>query len=159
PFRTAYHVAWERGAPWVFPIGPLHTLRDISQNLIHLNFWLLGWPLSLAFVPFFRREGRTWALAAMPALELIGYALPAIPTVAAVGPVYYAESIVPLLVLTASAMEELAARARARLDRRTVRTLVLWPATAVLAALLVFVPVHVRSLRLMATIAGLPYAV
>jgi hypothetical protein len=159
PFRTAYHVAWERGAPWIFPVGPLHSLREISQNLVQLNFWLLGWPLSLAFVPFFRRDGRTWALAAMPIAELVGYAIPAIPTVAAVGPVYYAESIVPLAVLSASGIEQAAAWARERLDRRWARALVLWPAIAALAAAVIFVPAHVRSLRLMSTIARLPYAV
>jgi len=159
PFRTAYHVAWARGAQWIFPVGPEHSVREISQNLVQLNFWLLGWPLSLAFVPFFRREGRSWALAAMPIAELVGYAIPAIPTVAAVGPVYYAESIVPLAVLSASGLEQAAAWARPHLDRRAVRALVLWPVAAVLAAALIFVPVHVRSLRQMSNVARLPYAV
>ena len=159
PFRTAYHVAWARGAQWIFPVGPEHSVREISQNLVQLNFWLLGWPLSLAFVPLFRRDGRSWALAAMPAAELVGYAIPAIPTVAAVGPVYYAEAIVPLLVLTASGLEEAARRARAHLDRRAVRALVLWPVVASLAAVVIFTPVYVRSLRQMSAVARMPYAI
>src|SRR5262245_21161885 len=113
--RTGYHAYWDQGHKWIFPFGPAYTIREISTNLAQLNFWLLGWPVSLAFVPFFARNGRAWALAAVPIIALIWYGIVGVPTVAAVGPVYYAETIVPLVILTASGLERVIALARARL--------------------------------------------
>ena len=158
-FRTAYHVAWAEGVPWMFPVGPRYTLREISQNLMQLDFWLLGWPVSLAFVPFFRRDGQTWALAAMPIAELLGYGIAAVPSVAAVGPVYYAESIVPLAILSASGIEQATALARERWGGpRAAGTVLAWALAGVIGCLVVWLPLHVRSLRAMSAITRAPYA-
>jgi dolichyl-phosphate-mannose-protein mannosyltransferase len=157
-FRTGYQAYMAQGHAWLFPFGPFHTVREISQSLTHLNFWLLGWPISLALVPFFHRSGRAWTLATIPIIALLWYGLVAIPTVVAVGPVYYAESIVPLVVLTASGLERTIAWAHMHLGNgRLTQTLISIPIAATLACLLAFVPFEAVSLRLMADITQAPY--
>ena len=156
--RTGYHAYMAQGIAWPFPFGPIHTVREISQNLAQLNFWLLGWPVSLAFVPFFQRTATAWALAVMPLIALLWYGVMAVPTVAAVGPVYYAETVVPLIILTASGVERSIALLRHRVgDAWPTRALVAAPVAGILASLLTFVPCEVGSLRLMADVARAPY--
>ena len=156
--RTSYHAYWETVRPLDFRTGPWYPFRELAQNLAHLNFWLFGWPLSLAFVPFFRRSGLGLTLAAVPGLLLAGQALLGVPTVAAVGPVYFAEAIVPLAILSASGFAEAVAWARRRFaDAWPTRFVLAAPVAGTLAALVVFVPAQVASLRLMADIARAPY--
>lgn len=158
-FKTGYHAYMDQGIKWLFPFGPYYTIREISQNLVQINFWLLGWPLSLLFVPFFRRDGRAWCLAAIPIIALASYGLVGVPTVAMVGPVYYAETIVPLLALTASGVERAVELMRRALgESPAVAMVLLWPAAAVAAALLIFVPLQASSLSLMAEVERAPYA-
>jgi hypothetical protein len=157
-FRTGYHAYLDQGHKWMFPFGAVYTVREISQNLAQLNFWLLGWPISFAFVPFFHRNGRAWALASIPVIALVWYGFVAVPTVAAVGPVYYAETIVPLIILTASGLERVIVLARERLgETRLTRALIAAPVAGVLASLLAFVPFEAASLRLMADVTQAPY--
>jgi hypothetical protein len=156
--RTGYHAYWDQGHRWIFPFGPNYTIREISQNLAQLNFWLLGWPISFAFVPFFHRSGRAWALVSIPVIALVWYGLVAVPTVSAVGPVYYAETIVPLVILTASGLERVIALARRRLGEvRLTRTLIAAPLAGAMASLFAFVPFQAASLRLMADVTQAPY--
>jgi hypothetical protein len=157
-FKTGYHAYMAQGIKWLFPFGPSYTLREMSQNLAQINVWLLGWPVSLAFVAFFRQDGRAWCLAAMPIVGLIWYGLVAVPTVAAVGPVYYAETIPALLALTASGFERAVELVRRALgESKALAMLVLWPAAAIAGALLIFVPLQVASLSLMADVERAPY--
>ena len=147
-----------QGHKWLFPFGPFYTVREISQSLAQLNFWLLGWPISIAFVAFFRRSPQAWALASMPVIAFGWYGLVAVPTVNAVGPVYYAETIVPLVVLTASGFERLVVRARERLGEiRLTRALIAAPLAGALVCLLAFMPFELASLRLMADVTQAPY--
>jgi hypothetical protein len=157
-FQTGYHAYMAQGIPWRFPFGPSHTVREISQNLAQLNFWLLGWPISLAFVPFFQRSERAWALAAIPLVALLWYGVVAVPSVAAVGPVYYGETIVPLIILTASGIERAITLLRHHMgDAWPTRALIAVPFAGILACLFTFVPFEVVSLRLMANVARAPY--
>jgi hypothetical protein len=72
--------------------------------------------------------------------------------------VYYAETIVPLIVLTASGLERVIVLARERLgETRLTRALIAAPIAGVLASLLAFVPFQVASLRLMADVTQAPY--
>jgi hypothetical protein len=158
PWRTGYHAYMAQGIEWLFPIGPFYTVREISHNLGHVNFWLFGWPLSLAFLPFFRRPGAAWALAAVPILTVLWYGVVAVPTVATVGPVYYGEAIGPLVILSASGIERAVAFARDRLgDSPWTGALTAWPVVAIVVSLLTFVPVQVSSIRLSAEIVRAPY--
>lgn len=157
-FRTGYQAYMAQGHTWLFPFGPFYTVREISQNLAQLNFWLLGWPLSLVFVAFFERSPKAWILAAVPAIALLWYGLVAVPTVAAVGPVYYTETIVPLLILTASGIERAIIFLRRRVgDTLPTRAVVAAPVAGSLACLFAFVPFEVVSLRLMADVTQAPY--
>jgi hypothetical protein len=61
-FRTNYHAAWGEGkTPFKHPFGfgkgawhlvhsPTQGLWNLWDNLLRLNWWLLGWPISLMFV-------------------------------------------------------------------------------------------------------------
>jgi hypothetical protein len=156
--RAGYQAYLDQGFKWAFPFGPYYTIREMSRAVTEMNFWLFGWPISLAFVPFFERRGLAWALAAAPVAVVVGYGLAAVPSVVAVGPVYYGECIVPLAILSASGIERLATVARARLgDGPIARQVLVWPLVATLAAFVTFVPIQLASLTLMAAIAHAPY--
>ena len=158
--QSSYTAYWQwSGRKWPVAYGPGWSLFAITQNVEQLNFWLFGWPLSLVFAPFFERSGRTWALAAIPLVGIVGYGLLiGMPTLASVGPVYYAELIVPVTILSASGIERVITWSRARFgEGQATRMLVAWPTALVLACLTVFVPVQLASLRLMADISRSPY--
>jgi len=158
PWRTGYHAYMAQGPEWLFPFGLFYSVREISHNLGHLNFWLFGWPVSLAFLPFFRRTEEAWTLAAIPALTVLWYGAVAVPTVPTVGPVYYGEAIGPLVILSASGIAQAIAGVRARLgDSLWASALSTWPWTSAFAALLAFIPVQVSSLRLSTEIVKAPY--
>jgi hypothetical protein len=142
-----------------FPRGPIVSLRELTQNLMQMNFWLLGWPMSLVFVPFFRRTPATWLLASVPMVVFAWYAVHGVPTVAAIGPVYYAEAIVPLVILSASGLDRIVGLTRERFgDTTPSRILVGWVLTSALTTLLIFVPLQLASLRLMVEVTRAPYA-
>jgi hypothetical protein len=158
--QTSYTAYWEWSRrPWPFPHGPGWTVFAITQNVAQLNFWLFGWPLSLVFAPFFQRKGAGWVLAAIPVIGIIGYGLTTgVPTLASVGPVYYAELIVPFAILSASGLDRAITWSRTRLgDGLPTRMLAAWPPALAVACLIVFVPIQIASLRLMADIARAPY--
>jgi hypothetical protein len=158
--QSTYTAYWKwSGRPWPFPLGPGWTVFAITENILQLNFWLFGWPLSLVFVPFFERTARGWFLAAVPLVAVIGYGLSTgLPTLASVGPVYYAELIVPLAILSASGMERVIDWVRSRLgDTLPTYTLAAWPLALVLTCLVMYVPIQLGSLRAMANIARAPY--
>jgi dolichyl-phosphate-mannose-protein mannosyltransferase len=155
--RAGYHAYLDQGAKWVFPFGPSYTIREMSRALTELNVWLFGWPVSLAFVPFFARRDLAWALAAAPVTALTWYGLVAVPSVVVVGPVYYGECIVPLAILSASGIERVASALRERFGDALAGQALAWPLVATVAACLTFVPVQLASLRLMSGIARAPY--
>jgi hypothetical protein len=69
-------------------------------------------------------------------ITLIWYGIVGVPTVAAVGPVYYAETIVPLVIPTASGLARVIALARARLaSTRLTHALIVTPLATTLASL------------------------
>src|SRR2546425_261477 len=57
PFRTGYQVFAENYR-FTFTLGslpaaaPVAALYELYYSLARLNFWLLGWPVSLALIPF-----------------------------------------------------------------------------------------------------------
>jgi hypothetical protein len=163
PLRTGYHVFAETHR-FTFTLGslsgipaPLAALYEVFYGVARVNFWLLGCPLSLLFVPWFRRTPVGWALIAGSALVIAAYAAFRIPSITVVGPVHYAEIAVPLLALSASGIVELAARARAAGWSFARRAVIAGPPALVAVAILFFWPVYGPSLRLMADIARAPY--
>jgi Dolichyl-phosphate-mannose-protein mannosyltransferase len=161
PFTTGYQT-FSRLTKMSFTIGalvapaPFPSIFELGYTVARLNFWLFGWPLSLAFVPFFRRTREGVALLLGPAAVVLLYAATTVPSINVVGPVHYAELIAPLVLLSASGIEELARWVRGRLAESAGRILAL-PLAAILCALLLYLPLYVGSLSAMAQLARAPY--
>ncbi|HSL49035.1 MAG TPA: glycosyltransferase family 39 protein [Candidatus Deferrimicrobiaceae bacterium] len=161
PLTTGYHT-FSQINRFTFTLGalvapaPYPSLFELGYTLARLNFWLFGWPVSLAFLPFFRRSREGVALLLAPAAVVLLFALTTVPSINVVGPVHYAELIAPLVLVSASGIEELALWVRTRLNVSAGRVLAL-PIAATLCALVLYVPLYVGSLSAMASIARAPY--
>ena len=161
PYTSGYHtfgrkvgLSFTRGA--LIAPAPYPSLFELGYTLARLNFWLFGWPLSLAFVPFFRRTRESIALLLAPAGVVLLFAVTTVPSINVVGPVHYAELIAPLVLISASGIEELAQWVRRRLNASAGHVLAL-PIAATLCALVLYLPLYVGSLGAMATVARAPY--
>jgi hypothetical protein len=84
------------------------------------------------------------------------FAITTVPSINVVGPVHYAELVAPLVLVSASGIEELAQWARARFDASAGHILAL-PIAATLCALVLYLPLYVESLSAMGRIARAPY--
>ncbi|HSE06330.1 MAG TPA: glycosyltransferase family 39 protein [Methylomirabilota bacterium] len=161
PLTTGYHTFSQLNR-FTFTLGalvepaPYPSLFELGYTLARLNFWLLGWPVSLAFVPFLRRSREGVALLLAPAAVVLLFALTTVPSINVVGPVHYAELIAPLVLVSASGIEELALWVRTRLNASAGRVLAL-PLAATLCALVLYVPLYLGSLDAMARVARAPY--
>ena len=136
--------------------APYPSLFELGYTLARLNFWLFGWPVSLAFLPFVRRTREGVALLLAPVGVVLLFAVTTVPSINVVGPVHYAELVAPLVLVSASGIEELAQWVRTRLSASAGRVLAL-PIAATLCALVLYVPLYVGSLSAMATLARAPY--
>ncbi len=162
PFRTGYQVFSEI-YHFTFTTGslpappPVAALYELFYSLARLNFWLLGWPVSLAFVPVARRTpaARTLTLASLA--TLLAYAAFRVPSINVVGPVHYGELAAPLLVLSASGVEQVAAAAVRLRGPAGLRAAVSVPVALLAVAALFFWPVYGPSLRQMSNVARAPY--
>ena len=161
PFTSGYHTLG-RIAGLSFTLGalvapaPYPSLFELGYTLARLNFWLFGWPLSLAFLPFFRRTREGTALLLAPVGVVLLFAVTTVPSINVVGPVHYAELIAPLVLVSASGIEELAQWVRTRLNASAGRILAL-PIAATLCALVLYLPLYVGSLSAMTRVARAPY--
>jgi hypothetical protein len=161
PFTTGYQT-FNRVTQLSFTVGalvapaPFPSIFELGYTVARLNFWLFGWPISLAFLPFFRRTREGLALLLGPAAVILLFAVTTVPSINVVGPVHYAELIAPLVLVSASGIEELAQCARGRLHVSAGRVLGL-PIAATLCALLLYLPLYVGSLGAMARVARAPY--
>ncbi len=154
---TGYQVLARTAPHPVFPTGVVPSLMQLTDSGAHLMFWLFGWPVSLAFVPFFERRPAAVRLAAVCGVVVAFYALTAVPTVAPVGPAYYAELLPALALLTASGWQR-GVQALVGLARpRGAAALIASPAVLALLALVTFVPAHAWWLSRSADVTALPY--
>lgn len=95
---------------------PTGTMSIVS-NLLRLDAWLFGWPLSLAFVPFARRRG-AHGLAWLMLGAAFAYRLVSPKAgVGTTGPQYLFEAVPLLCLLTADGLAALAGRIAAWRDR------------------------------------------
>jgi hypothetical protein len=155
PWRSGYHAV--HGALGVLSAPPGGIGASLLGSLLRENFWLFGWPLSLAPIAFARpRRARMllwgWLLAVLAYRVLV----PKVG-VSTTGPAYLLEAVPVLAVLAADGLARLTARLRRGRDRAAAS---LVPAAAVGAALTaatVFVPVELASLRKGAAIRGRVY--
>jgi hypothetical protein len=120
PFKTNYHAAWGEGrTPFKHPFGfekgawhlihtPAQGLWNALDNLLRLNWWMLGWPISLIFVLawLLRRDklAEEWAAFAGVGMTFFAYYFYFWPGVADTGPVLYYELIAVLIPLTISGL-------------------------------------------------------
>lgn len=161
PLTTGYHT-FGRISGMSFTLGalvapaPSPSLFELGYTLARLNFWLLGWPISLAFLPFLRRTREGVALLLGVAGVVVLFAVTTVPSINVVGPVHYAELIAPLVLVSASGIEELAQWVRARLHPDPGAVLAL-PIAAIVCALVLYVPLYLGSLGAMARVARAPY--
>ena len=154
-FSELHHFTFTLGSLPAPP--PMASLYELFYSLARLNFWLLGWPISLALVPLATRTAASRALALASVATLVAYAAFRVPSINVVGPVHYGELAVPLLVLTASGLEQAAVRASAVFGRRGLEVALGAPVGLTLVAVLFFWPVYGPSLRMMANVARAPY--
>jgi hypothetical protein len=163
PFETGYqrsvelnrHVllAGRLPAPW-----PLPTIYELGHTILRLNFWEFGWPLSLLFVPFFRRTVPGILLLLSSCAVPLAYALIGMTNVYALGPTHYAEIAVFVAILSASGLEALVERVRSwSAGERWSRFVMAIPMASVFCMLLIFLPIHAASLREMSQITRGPY--
>jgi hypothetical protein len=163
PFQTGYQrsvqfngdalLAGRLPAPW-----PLPTIYEIGHTILRLNFWEFGWPLSLVFLPFFRRSGPGNVLFVSTCAVPLAYALIGMTNVYALGPTHYAEIAVFVVILSASGLEALVKRARTWLGGEGwARFVMAVPVASVCCMLLAFLPIHAASLREMSQITRAPY--
>ncbi|HPQ69648.1 MAG TPA: glycosyltransferase family 39 protein [bacterium] len=120
-FKTNYHAAWGEGrTPFKHPFGfgkgtwhivhePTTGLTNMVNNLLRLNWWLLGWPVSLLFVLawLLKRDKKTieWIGFSSVVLTFGVYFFYFWPGVSDTGPVLYYELSIILLLLTVSGFE------------------------------------------------------
>jgi hypothetical protein len=162
PLRTGYHVfadtygfSFTQGS---LPGPPLvAALYELFYALARLNFWLLGWPVSLVLVAFALRTSAARALGLGAAAIVVVHAALRIPSINVVGPVHYAELTIPLLVLSAGGLERLATSAARMLGPRGTWAVLSTPPAFGLVSALLFWPVYAPSLRWMADVARAPY--
>jgi len=163
PFQTGYQRSTELSghvllagrlpAPW-----PLPTVYEVGHTILRMNFWEFGWPLSLLFVPFFRRTVPGILLLVSSCAVPLAYALIGMTNVYALGPTHYAEIAVFVAILSASGLEVLVDRARTwSAGERWSRFVMAVPMVSVVCMLLVFLPIHAASLREMSQITRAPY--
>jgi hypothetical protein len=163
PFQTGYQrsielnnhalLAGRLPAAW-----PLPTIYEVGHTILRVNFWEFGWPLSLLFVPFFRRTGPGILVLLGSCAVPLAYALIGMTNVYALGPTHYAEIAVFVAILSASGIEGLVERVRrGGAGERWSRFVMAVPPVSVCCMLLVFLPIHAASLREMSQITRAPY--
>jgi hypothetical protein len=143
--RTAYHEVHGRS---MGVLGSTEGQRSMSvvAALLRQNLWLFGWPVSLLFVWFVRRNRYLPLLAALVVAEYLYRAVFPKTVVSSTGPVYVTE-IVPLLALaSASGMVEVKKRLASMGVRRPEAALISLVASLTIVALMGFWPVHIASL-------------
>jgi 4-amino-4-deoxy-L-arabinose transferase-like glycosyltransferase len=154
--RSGYHALYapDQGAAGILVAlqGDLPTrAMSLLGNALRLDFWLLGWPLSLVLCVFTRRTRQTALVWAMVAAAGV-YRLIAPKTgVASMGPIYFFEVVPALCLLSADGLGQLVTRAR---RGRFGETATGWAGTLVLSATLVgatmFLPVVLGNASRMA---------
>ncbi|MFQ5899240.1 MAG: ArnT family glycosyltransferase [Candidatus Methylomirabilia bacterium] len=157
PFLRSYYAFTPH--PEYFPAPfPLPQIYELGSTIARLNFWLLGWPLSLVFLPFFRRSAEGVSMLLGGAGVVLGYALTAGPSIDVVGPVQYAELAAPLLMLSASGIDQLVERARGQTGRPRVERFALGAVLGgIVCAAIAFAPIYASSLRAMSALVRAPY--
>jgi len=160
-FKTNYHAAWGEGrTPFRHPFGfgkgawhmvhtPAQGIWSIIDNALRLNWWLLGWPVSLLFVFawLLRRDKRPveWIGFSTVLLSFFLYFFYFWPGVSDTGPVLYYELSAVLILLTVSGIYAAPRLLQVFMPRETaIKRVALF---IVLSALVAFATFHQFQLR------------
>ncbi|NLH48374.1 MAG: glycosyltransferase family 39 protein [Myxococcales bacterium] len=163
-FKTNYHAAWGEGRtpfkhPFGFGKGAWHMVHSPAQgfwsawdNLLRLNWWLLGWPISLLFVIawLLRRDKKSleWLGFSTVLLTFFAYYFYFWPGVSDTGPVLYYELLAVLILLTVSGIEAAPRLLLAWMPRQVAaRRVMLFIVFSCLAAFFTFHQYNARALH------------
>jgi hypothetical protein len=132
PFVSGYHVRYaaEWGPALVFHGTLARWAMSIVTNVTRLNFWLLGWPLSLALCPLARRTPATGLLWAFVGADLAYRLIAPKGGIGTAGAVYLYEIVPIVCLLSADGMVRIASSETLRRTLARVGA----PATVVAAA-------------------------
>ena len=150
-FPFNYYDPGERLGFGVYGHTPLMALNNLAVSFIRLNAFLFGFPLSLLFaaVPFAFKctEGDRLVAGVVGSLSFV-YLFYWAPGVSDIGPVYYYEMLVPLLLLSARGVMLLHTWVSVRFPHHA-GVVPAFLAVSTVIAVLTFVPerlIHVRRL-------------
>jgi hypothetical protein len=143
PFVAAYKTIY----------GNYGTLAGVAGNvsnsfggaLVRQNFWLFGWTLSLAFLPFCRPHRAATLFWGMIAADYAYRLLVAKTVVGTTGPIYVFEAVPWLALATVDGALALAQRLGKLGLARSRAWVVAAALSSSLVALLTFVPIELRS--------------
>jgi hypothetical protein len=132
--------------PWGFEPGLI--TRSTLGALVRQSFWLHGWPLSFAFIPFARLGRGSFALWSLIAAEYVYRVTIPKTAMATTGPIYVLEVVPLLCIATVAGAASVAAYLGRRggdleAGRRAVAAVVL---ASMLVALTLFIPVALRAI-------------
>ncbi|MCZ7585686.1 MAG: hypothetical protein M5R36_21455 [Deltaproteobacteria bacterium] len=163
PFLTNYHAVWIGNTPHETPFGfgrgfwniyhtPEAGLKNMGNNFLRLNVWLLGWPVGFLFVAVrMIRRGSTaadWILFSSLVLSFAMYFFFFWPGISETGPVLYYELVVPLILLTARGLFAAIEWMAVAVDReRAVRRVGTFVAIAVFLAAISTTQTYLRALK------------
>lgn len=145
PFKSGYHEV-HKG------LGMLGNLQgQIGQSVVaalwRQNFWLLGWPVSFAFLPFARLRRGALLLWGSVGAELAYRILVPKTVLDSTGPIYMMEIVPFLAILSADGLARFVALAEKLSSQVSARSAVAAFATAsTLASLVLFFPIQGRAL-------------
>jgi len=169
--KTNYHAAWGEGKtpfrhPFGFGKGAWHMVHTPAlgfwstvNNLWRVNWWLLGWPISLLFVLawLLRRDKQPveWlAFAGLP-LTCFAYFFYFWPGISDTGPVLYYELSAALILLTVSGILAAPRLLLAWMPRREAgRRVTLFVAFSIILAFFSFHQFQIRALNRVAANVG-----
>lgn len=169
--KTNYHAAWGEGKtpfkhPFGFGKGAWHMVHtpglgfwSTVNNLLRVNWWLLGWPISFIFVLawLLRRDKQAieWlAFAGLP-LTCFAYFFYFWPGISDTGPVLYYELTAALILLSVSGILAAPRLLLAWMPRRTaVSRVALFVGFSIIIAFFSFHQFQVRALNRVADHVG-----
>jgi hypothetical protein len=158
-FPFSYYNAEERLGFGVYGHTPVMALNNLAVSFVRLNSFLLGFPLSLAFaaVPIACRMnlGEKLASGVVGSLSVV-YLFYWAPGVSDLGPVYYYEMLVPLVLLSASGAFRLHGWVASRFPSHEGFVPV-FLATSLALALFTFVPERLTHVKRLADQVREPY--
>lgn len=159
PLVSGYHTSAGTGRIHLFGYHHGIMTSSVIAGLLRQNFWLLGWPISLALLPFawpcrWRQspESLLWLIiAAAYAYRIISPKT----VVATFGPVYLTEIVPVMLLLSVCALRNLCAHIELPQPFRFI-TIPSFLMASTLASLLFFLPFQISNIHRNAVIWNTP---